>query len=156
VYTKGGVNRALIITSRLPFIGKKIKNLKVKHQEKIDQMDVLIADLYKNRKKDFIASLSIEFLSRFFICFEILLMMQAIKAPVTIVQSVLVESIQSLISNLFFFMLMHIGRREGGFVIIHLILSMPVVYSVFMSLSKTIRDIFMTLVSILSIKAEKH
>lgn len=31
-------------------------------------------------------------------------MMMAIKVPVTIVQSVLVESIQSLISNLFFFM----------------------------------------------------
>lgn len=45
-------------------------------------------------------------------------MMQAIKAPVTIVQSVLVESIQSLISNLFFFMPMQMGAREGGFVII--------------------------------------
>lgn len=156
VYTKGGVNRALTITSRLPFIGKKIKNLKVKHQEKIYQMDVLIADLYKNRKKDFIASLSIEFLSRFFICFEILLMMQAIKAPVTIVQSVLVESIQSLISNLFFFMPMQMGAREGGFVIIYGILSMPVAYGVFVSLSKRIRELFWTLVGILLIKAEKH
>lgn len=83
-------------------------------------------------------------------------MMQAIKAPVTIVQSVLVESIQSLISNLFFFMPMQMGAREGGFVIIYGILSMPVAYGVFVSLSKRIRELFWTLVGILLIKAEKH
>lgn len=66
IYTKGGVNRALIISSKLPFVGKRIRTYKEKNQEKIDQMDILIANLYKNRKKDFIASLSIgELLSRF-------------------------------------------------------------------------------------------
>src|SRR5690554_7476097 len=39
VYTRGGVNRALIISSRLPFIGKKIKEYRNGNQEKINQMD---------------------------------------------------------------------------------------------------------------------
>jgi hypothetical protein len=156
IYTKGGVNRALIISSRLPFVGKRIRTYKEKNQEKIDQMDILIANLYKNRKKDFIASLSIELLSRFLICFEIILMMMAIKVPVTIVQSVLVESIQSLISNLFFFMPMQMGAREGGFVIIYGILSIPVAYGVFVSLCKRIRELFWTLIGVLLIKAEKR
>ncbi|MDD4777479.1 MAG: lysylphosphatidylglycerol synthase transmembrane domain-containing protein [Fermentimonas sp.] len=156
IYAKGGVNRALIISSKLPFVGKRIRIYKEKHQEKIDQMDVLIADLYQNRKKDFIASLSIELLSRFLICFEIMLMMKAVKVPVTLVQSVLIESIQSLISNLFFFMPMQMGAREGGFVIIYGILSLPVAYGVFVSLCKRIRELFWTLIGVLLIKAERR
>lgn len=156
VYTKGGVDRALLIASRLPFIGKRISKYKEMHQEKIDQMDILIANLYKNRKKDFIASLSIEFVARILICFEIILMMQAINVPVTMVQSILIESIQSLISNLFFFMPMQMGAREGGFVIIYGILSIPVASGVFVSLCKRIRELFWTLVGIILIKAEKH
>lgn len=155
VYTKGGVNRALLIASRVPFVGERINVYKEKHQDKIDQMDILIANLYKNRKKDFITSLSIEFLARILICFEIILMMQAINVPVTMVQSVLIESIQSLISNLFFFMPMQMGAREGGFVIVYGLLSIPVAYGVFVSLCKRIRELFWTLIGILLIKAEK-
>ena len=68
VYTRGGVNRALIISSRLPFIGKKIKEYRNGNQEKINQMDELISDLYKNRKRDFFFSLSLEFFARILIC----------------------------------------------------------------------------------------
>ncbi|HBT86512.1 MAG: lysylphosphatidylglycerol synthase transmembrane domain-containing protein [Fermentimonas sp.] len=156
IYTKGGVNRALIISSRLPFIGKKIKIYKRQHQDKISQMDVLIADLFNNRKKDFIASLLIEFIARILICVEIILMMKAINIPITFVQSVLIESIQSLISNLFFFMPMQMGTREGGFVIIYGILSIPVAYGVFVSISKRMRELFWTVIGILLIKAEKR
>lgn len=155
IYTKGGVNRALIIACNLPFAGKRVRKYKDKHQEKIDQMDVLIANLYKNRKKDFIASLSIEFVARILISLEIILMMQAINMPVTIVQSILIESIQSLISNLFFFMPMQMGAREGGFVVIYGILSIPVAYGVFVSLCKRIREFFWTLIGILLIKTEE-
>lgn len=156
IYTKGGVNRALIMSSRLPFIGKKIKIYKRQHQDKISQMDVLIADLFNNRKKDFIASLLIEFIARILICVEIILMMKAINIPITFVQSVLIESIQSLISNLFFFMPMQMGTREGGFVIIYGILSIPVAYGVFVSISKRMRELFWTVIGILLIKAEKR
>ena len=144
------------ISSRLPFIGKKIKIYKRQHQDKISQMDVLIADLFNNRKKDFIASLLIEFIARILICVEIILMMKAINIPITFVQSVLIESIQSLISNLFFFMPMQMGTREGGFVIIYGILSIPVAYGVFVSISKRMRELFWTVIGILLIKAEKR
>ncbi|HHX31205.1 MAG TPA: flippase-like domain-containing protein, partial [Bacteroidales bacterium] len=130
IYTRGGVNRALIISSRLPFIGKKIKTYRVGNQEKISQMDELISDLYKNRKRDFFLSLSFEFIARILVCVEVILMMQAIKQPITFGESVLIESLQSLISNLFFFMPMQMGAREGGFVIVYGILSIPLAYGV--------------------------
>ncbi len=155
VYTRGGVNRALIIAGRLPFLGKKIKRIKSGNQEKIDQMDELISNLYKNRKKDFYKSLLIELFARVLICFEVILMMQAIKQPISFGQSVLIESLQSLISNLFFFMPMQMGAREGGFVIVYGILSIPVAYGVFVSLSKRIRELFWTLIGIVLIKISR-
>jgi len=155
VYTRGGVNRALIIASRLPFIGKKITRIKSGNQEKIDQMDELISDLYKNRKKYFYFSLLIELLARILICFEVILMMQAINQPIRFGQSILIESLQSLISNLFFFMPMQMGAREGGFVIVYGILSIPVAFGVFVSLSKRIRELFWTLIGIVLIKISR-
>jgi hypothetical protein len=155
VYTRGGVNRALIISSRLPFIGKKIKEYRNGNQEKINQMDELISDLYKNRKRDFFFSLSLEFFARILICVEVILMMQAINRPITFGDSVLIESLQSLISNLFFFMPMQMGAREGGFVIVYGILSIPLAYGVFVSLCKRIRELFWTLVGVVLIKVSR-
>ncbi len=155
VYTRGGVNRALIISSRLPFIGKKIKAYRVGNQEKINQMDELISDLYKNRKRDFFLSLSFEFIARILVCVEVILMMQAIKQPITFGESVLIESLQSLISNLFFFMPMQMGAREGGFVIVYGILSIPIAYGVFVSLCKRIRELFWTLIGVVLIKINR-
>lgn len=155
VYTRGGVNRALIISSRLPFIGKKIKEYRNGNQEKINQMDELISDLYMNRKRDFFFSLSLEFFARILICVEVILMMQAINRPITFGDSVLIESLQSLISNLFFFMPMQMGAREGGFVIVYGILSIPLAYGVFVSLCKRIRELFWTLVGVVLIKVSR-
>lgn len=155
VYTRGGVNRALIISSRLPFIGKKIKAYRASNQDKINQMDELISDLYKNRKKDFFISLSFEFIGRILVCVEVILMMQVIKRPITFGESVLIESLQSLISNLFFFMPMQMGAREGGFVIVYGILSIPLAYGVFVSISKRIRELFWTLIGVILIKVSR-
>ncbi len=77
-------------------------------------MDTLIADLYRNRKKDFVASLSLEIFSRFFLCLEVILMMRAVGMPISYGKSVLIESIQSLIGNILFFMPDADGSREGG------------------------------------------
>jgi len=155
IYTRGGVDRAIVLGSRLPFIGKRLRAYRNQNQEKIDQMDTLIAGLYKNRKKDFIASLLLELFSRFFLCIEVLLMMQAIGNPITFGQSVLIESIQSLVGNLLFFMPMQMGSREGGIVIVYGILSIPLAYGVFVSLCKRIREFFWILVGIVLIKINR-
>lgn len=155
IYTRGGVDRALIISSRLPFIGKKLRAYRAGNQEKINQMDELISDLYKNRKKDFFLSLSFEFLARILVCVEVILMMQAINQPITFGESVLIESLQSLISNLFFFMPMQMGAREGGFVIVYGILSIPLAYGVFVSISKRVRELFWTLIGVILIKVSR-
>ena len=155
VYTRGGVESAVKRGSRLPFFGKRIRAFYKHNQEKISQMDDSISDLYKNRKKDFVFSLGLEIFARFFMCVEVLLIMQAIGWPVFFGEGVLIESIQSFVSNLFFFMPMQMGAREGGFVIVYSILSIPASYGVFTSLCKRIRELFWTMIGLLLIRIKR-
>lgn len=154
VYSKGFIVKALTIASKLPFIGKRVKIYYHQHSEKIEQMDFLIADLYKNRKKDFIKSLSIELLSRYVQCIEIIFMMYAIGFPVSFSESVLIESVQSLVGNLFFFMPMQLGAREGGFVIVFGLLSLAAAHGVYVSLCMRIRELVWSIIGLGLIKIE--
>lgn len=154
VYTKGIVSKALSLAAKLPFLKKRVGEYKTKHSVKIEQMDYLIADLYKNRKKDFIVSLSLELLARYVLCVEVLFMMYAINYPITFSQTVIIESIQSMIGNLFFFMPMQLGAREGGFVLAMSIMSMPAAHGIFVGLCMRIRELVWTVVGILLIKVK--
>ena len=154
VYTKGIVNKAVSFGIKLPYIGKRVRAYKLSNQEKIDEMDFLIADLYKNRKKDFFGSLSLELFSRYVLCLETVILMYAINAPITFSQSVVVESIQSFITNILFFMPLQLGSREGGFAMAFTILGLTAVQGVFVSLCLRIRELFWTVLGILLIKVK--
>lgn len=155
VYSKGFIVKALTIVSRLPFIGRKVRAYYRLHEDKIKQMDYLIADLYKNRKKDFIKSLSIELFSRYVQCIEIIFMLFAIGVPITFTKSVIVESIQSLVGNLFFFMPMQLGAREGGFLIVFGLLALPAAHGVYVSLCMRIRELIWSAIGIGIIKLNR-
>lgn len=155
VYSKGFIVKALTILSRLPFIGRKVRAYYRLHEDKIKQMDYLIADLYKNRKKDFIKSLSVELASRYVQCIEIIFMLFAIGVPITFTKSVIVESIQSLVGNLFFFMPMQLGAREGGFIIVFGLLALPAAHGVYVSLCMRIRELIWSAIGIGIIKLNR-
>ncbi len=152
VYTRGFVSRGLSLISKLPFLGKKVRRYKAKNMEKIEQMDELIADLYKNRKKDFVWSLSLELVARYILCFEVILFLSPIGVVIPYSKSIVIESIQSMVGNLFFFMPLQLGAREGGFVLAFGILSIPVANGVFLSLCKRVREFFWTLIGLGLIK----
>ncbi len=154
VYANGFVSKALSIAGKMPFVGKKIRLYKQNHIEKIEQMDSLIANLYKNRKKDFFVSLFLELLSRYVLCIEVVLMMYAIHSPVTFSQTVIVESIQSMVGNLFFFMPMQLGAREGGFALAFGILVLPTAHAIFVSLSIRIRELVWIVIGLLLIQLQ--
>ncbi len=156
VYSKGFIVKALSLASKIPFLGKRVRAYYLQHSDKIKQMDFLIADLYKNRKRDFIKSLSIELLSRYVQCIEIVFMMYAIGYPISFSQSVLIESVQSLVGNLFFFMPMQLGAREGGFLIVFGMLSLAATNAVYVSLSMRIREVVWSIIGLGVIKLDER
>ena len=81
-------------------------------------------------------------------------MLVAISVPITFTRSVIVESIQSLVGNMFFFIPMQIGAREAGFILVFGILSLTASQAVYVSLYMRIRELVWSAVGILFIKLE--
>ena len=50
---------------------------------------------------------------------------------------------------------MQMGAREGGFVIVYGMLSIPFAYGVFVSICKRIRELFWTLIGVVLIKVNR-
>lgn len=90
IYSNGFVLKALMIFSKIPILGKKIDVYYQKHFEKIQRMDYLIADLYKNRKRDFVKSILLELISRYVQCIEIIILMIVIGSPISFAKSIII------------------------------------------------------------------
>ena len=152
VFTKGVIKNALSIATRFPFVGRKIRVYRDKNQHHLNEMDLLISDLYTNRKKDFFASLFLELISRYISCFEVYFMAIPLAFDLSFIQSYLIVSIATLIANIFFFAPMQMGTREGGFVLATTTLALPAGIGVYIGLCTRIRELFWIMIGVLLTK----
>lgn len=152
VFTKGVIKNALSIATRFPFVGRKIRLYRDKNQHHLNEMDLLISDLYTNRKKDFFASLFVELISRYVSCFEVYFMAIPLAFDLSFIQSYLIVSIATLIANIFFFAPMQMGTREGGFVLATTTLALPAGIGVYIGLCTRIRELFWIMIGVLLTK----
>ena len=152
VFRKGIINNALSIGTRIPFFGRKIRVYRDKNKHHLDEMDILISDLYTNRKKDFFASLFVELMSRYISCLEVYFMAVPLAFELTFIQSYLIVSIATLVANIFFFAPMQMGTREGGFVLATTTLALPAGIGVYIGLCTRIRELFWILVGVMLTK----
>ena len=152
VFTKGVIKNALSIATRFPFVGRKIRLYRDKNQHHLNEMDLLISDLYTNRKKDFFASLFVELISRYISCFEVYFMAIPLAFDLSFIQSYLIVSIATLIANIFFFAPMQMGTREGGFVLATTTLALPAGIGVYIGLCTRIRELFWIMIGVLLTK----
>ena len=152
VFTKGVIKNALSIATRFPFVGRKIRLYRDKNQHHLNEMDLLISDLYTNRKKDFFASLFVELISRYISCFEVYFMAIPLAFDLSFIQSYLIVSIATLIANIFFFAPMQMGTREGGFVLATTTLALPAGIGVYIGLCTRLRELFWIMIGVLLTK----
>ena len=152
VFTKGVINTALTIATRIPFFGRKIQIYREKNEHHLVEMDKLISDLYTNRKKDFFASLFVELVSRYISCLEVYFMAIPLAFQLSFIQAYLIVSIATLIANIFFFAPMQMGTREGGFVLATATLALPAGLGVYVGLGTRIRELFWIFVGVIITK----
>ncbi len=148
VYKKGIIGKVIKLGCKLPFFGKKIRIYKVRNQERIEEMDFLIGDLYNNNKKKFFLSLGVELLSRYISCLEVFFMIMPMPFHITFVQCILIVSFATLVANIFFFAPMQMGVREGGFALAVSFLSISAGIGVYIGLCTRIRELFWILIGI--------
>lgn len=151
-YKKGLVVRLSRIAERLPFIGKKVRNMKDSTRERLDLIDSQIKNLHGKRKKTFYISLSLEFIARLINCLEILIIVYALGQQASYIDALIVVALSSLFANLLFFSPMQLGTREGGLYLAFKTIGIIPGISISVSMITRIRELFWILIGILLMK----
>lgn len=151
-YRKGLTVKFFKLMCKLPILKRWVHPFCDKYHEKLIMIDQQISYLYNVRRRDFLVTLSLEFLARFLNCVEVFLIMMAVHQNVTMIQSIVIYSFMSLFTNIFFFSPMQIGTREGGFLLAFTALSLPGWLGAYVSLITRIRELIWIGIGVLLMK----
>lgn len=114
-YKNGMAVRTIRLLCHVPFARKWANRFLVERKDALERVDAQIAELHRQRKTTFYASLGLEFLARIVGCVEVLFILNILTSNVSFLSCVLIMAFTSLFANLFFFSPMQLGAREGGF-----------------------------------------
>lgn len=112
-------------------------------------LDDGIKGLYNGRKKDFYSALSMEVIARVVASFEFIFILKAIGIEISFIQALYLSAGYSLFVNVFFFIPLQLGAREGGLYLLTGAIGIASGVGVFMALVMRIREILWTLVGLL-------
>ena len=151
-YRDGLAMRALRFFGRWPLIGCRIQRIAESHAEDIRKVDEQIAALHAQRRATFYWSLSLEFGARMLGCVEILFILFIFTRDISYWDCVLMQAFASLFANIFFFIPMQMGSKEGGLAIVTQGMHMSGAYGVLTGLMTRLRELFWTVVGLLLIR----
>lgn len=151
-YRNGLAMKTLLCLGHLPGLGARIRRFAEKHQDTLVRVDSQIAALHGSRKRTFYGSLSLEFLARMLGCLEIQLILLILTDDISFWDCVLIQAFTSLFANLFFFIPMEMGAREGGFALAVGGLALSGAYGVYTGLIMRVREIFWIAVGLALLK----
>lgn len=151
-YKQGLAMKTLCAFSHLPLVGKRLKTFVQTREEGIRKVDSQIAELHARRKSTFYLSLGLEFGARIMGCLEVQFILLILTDHVSFWNCVLIQAFTSLFSNLFFFVPMSMGAREGGFALAVGGLSLAGAYGVYTGLITRVRELIWIAIGLLLIK----
>ena len=112
-YKNGMAVRTLKLLQHIPFVKEWAKRFSENKREALERVDSQIAELHKQRRSTFYASLSLEFMARIIGCLEVYFILNILTTDVSFPACILIMAFTSLFANLFFFSPMQLGAREG-------------------------------------------
>ncbi|MBP3472517.1 MAG: flippase-like domain-containing protein [Paraprevotella sp.] len=151
-YRNGLAMKTLLWLGHLPGLGARVRRFAEKHRDTLGRVDSQIAALHASRKRTFYGSLSLEFLARVLGCLEIQLILLILTDDISFWDCVLIQAFTSLFANLFFFIPMEMGAREGGFALAVGGLALSGAYGVYTGLIMRVREIFWIAVGLALLK----
>lgn len=147
-YKNGLAMKTIRLFTHVPFVKKRALHFMETKYETVERIDTQIAELHKQRKPTFYWSLFLEFLSRVVGCLEIWFILMILTDSVSFWDCVLIQAFTSLFANLFFFMPMELGAREGGFALAVGGLAMSGAFGVLAGLLTRVRELVWIVVGI--------
>ncbi len=148
-YRNGLAMKTLRCFARFPWVGRRIRGFMERNAEAIRKVDSQIAELHAQRKSTFYGALLLEFLARLLGCLEIQFILFILTDKVAFTDCVLIQAFTSLFVNLFFFIPMGMGAREGGFALSVGGLALSGAYGVYTGLITRLRELVWIAVGLL-------
>jgi len=155
-YRDGLAMRMLRLLSHLPFVGPRIAQWTHLHAQVLLQVDQQIADLHAQRRSTFYCSLLLEFAARLLTCLELQFILFIFTSDVRYWDCVLMHAFVSLFANLFFFIPMQMGTKEGGLAIVTDSMHMSGAYGVLTGLITRLREIVWIVIGLLLIRIDNN
>ncbi|MCK9156047.1 MAG: flippase-like domain-containing protein [Paludibacteraceae bacterium] len=140
-YRKGLAMKCMNFLGKVPFLKKRIMNIRDENKEKIEIIDQQIASLHGKHKRRFYLALGNELFIRIFTCAEIYFCFMALGHPTSYINCILIMAFASLFANILFFSPMQLGTREGGFMIIFSALGFTSAFGISISFVTRIREL---------------
>ena len=140
-YRNGMAVKTLHLLCRIPIVRKWACRFSQEKADTLLRIDCQIAELHRQRRVTFLASLALEFLARIVGCLEVLLILNILTDDIDFITCILIMAFTSLFSNALFFSPMQLGAREGGFALSVHGLQIPSAYGVFTGLITRVREL---------------
>ncbi|MEW6508864.1 MAG: lysylphosphatidylglycerol synthase transmembrane domain-containing protein [Bacteroidota bacterium] len=154
-HKKGVIQWFILFIRKIPYSQKIINKLEIK-DETPAKIDEQIVNLYKNQKIYFYSSLTLEVISRIVASLEFLFILWSIGIDISFAEAILINAFSSLLINIFFFMPMTLGIREGSLVFIMDLLKYSSGTGVYVGLINRLRELFWILVGLLIMQFNNH
>lgn len=151
-YRNGMAVRTLQLLCHLPFIRNWARRFLTEKRETLERVDSQIAELHKQRKSTFYASLGLEFGARILGCLEVWFILNILTSDVSFLSCILIMAFTSLFANLFFFSPMQLGAREGGFALATGGLAIPSAFGIYTGLITRVRELIWIVIGVLLMK----
>ena len=151
-YKNGMAVRTIRLLCHVPFAKKWANRFLVERKDALERVDTQIAELHKQRKTTFYASLGLEFLARIVGCVEVLFILNILTSNVSFLSCVLIMAFTSLFANMFFFSPMQLGAREGGFALATGGLAIPSAFGIYTGLITRVRELIWIVIGVLLMK----
>lgn len=154
-YNNGLAMKTLRFFTHIPGLRRRARRFAEEKRATVQRIDAQIAELHRANKRTFYLSLLLEFAARIVGCLEIWFIFKILTDSVSFFDCILIQAFTSLFANLFFFMPMEMGTREGGFALAVGGLSMSGAFGVLAGLLTRVRELIWVAIGILLIKVGK-
>lgn len=154
-YRNGLAMKTLRVFTHVPGLRRKARRFVEEKKDTVKRIDAQIAELHRQNKRTFHLSLFLEFASRIVGCLELWFIFMILTDTVSFWDCILIQAFTSLFANLFFFMPLEMGTREGGFALAVGGLSMSGAFGVLAGLLTRIRELIWVAIGIGLIKVGK-
>lgn len=154
-YKKGIAMTGMNILRHFPMVRRWAQPFFERNREKLANVDSQIAALHNQNPRTFVAAVLLELSVRVASAMEIFFILLVIMPHVDFLECVLIYAFTTLFANIFFFMPLQLGGREGGFLMSTGGLGMTARAGILVALIVRVRELIWTALGLLLIKFDR-